>query len=537
MDTTHPASVNKLATSSGLLLLLAAAACLCWLFYPVILSLVDTWKEQEEYSHGFFIPVVAAYLIYQRRHRLQVSPRGAWLGVMVVLLGGLLHMAGRLAVISTMGQYAFVICIWGLALAALGWRGFRAIWPALLLLVFMVKLPTFLYNNLSSQLQLISTEIGVWFIRLFDISVYYEGNVIDLGVMQLQVVEACNGLRYLFPLLALSMIIAILYQAPLWRRILIVLSSMPISVLMNSIRIGIIGVTVEYWGKEMAEGVLHDFEGWVVFMGALLVLIAEIKLISWLVGDKRSFADTLMLEPEPKPEAEGGEKESPGAHYPATSVFVRNWPLVAVLACVLALVLVNFRLQVAETVYPDRQRLASFPMLQGEWLGRPGSIAPHFLDELKLDDYVVADYQAPYGNPIDFYVAYYAVQAEGEGTIHSPRSCLPGAGWRIKSLSQEIVPGVTMNGRPLEVNRAIIAKGNAKIMAYYWLQGRNRIITNEFMAKWWIFWDRLTQGRSDGALVRVMTEIGEFEREEKAERHLQRFVKEIADDLPLYIPD
>ena len=508
--------------------LLLGSGLMLLVFWSVLNSLYNTWSDYEEYSHGFFIPLISGYLIYQRVPLLrQIRFTGSWVGVAILLLGGVLLIGGRLAVISTMGQYALVICIWGLCLAVMGWRGFRVIWPALLMLVFMVKLPTFLYNNLSSQLQLISTQVGVWFIQLFHIDVFYEGNVIDLGVMQLQVVEACNGLRYLFPLMALSMIIAILYQAPMWRRVVLVLSSMPISVLMNSFRIGAIGVTVEYWGQEMAEGVLHDFEGWVVFMGALALLILEMRIIGWLVGDYRSFADTLALDPPAAPvvtHQEEQPRKSPHQLY--LSVFI-----------LLLLALVNARLQVAETVFPQRERFAAFPMVQGQWYGRSGLIESRFLDELKLDDYLLVDFQAPYSNTVNFYAAYYEVQAEGEGTIHSPRSCLPGSGWQINSLTQTEIPGVMVNGHVLQANRAVIAKGSDKILAYYWFQGRGRVITNEFMAKWWIFWDRLTMSRSDGALVRVMTEVDQFDNPEQAERQLLEFVREIADDLPAYIPN
>ena len=104
----------------------------------------------------------------------------------------------------------------------------------LFFLVFMIPLPNFLLNNLSTKLQLISSELGVAVIRLFDISVYLEGNVIDLGVYKLQVVEACSGLNYLFPLMSLSFIMADLYKAPFWKRAIVFLSSIPITIIMNS---------------------------------------------------------------------------------------------------------------------------------------------------------------------------------------------------------------------------------------------------------------------------------------------------------------
>ena len=111
-------------------------------------------------------------------------------------------------------------------------------------------------------------------IRAAGISVYLEGNVIDLGSYQLEVAEACSGLRYLFPLMTLSFIIAYTFGGAMWKRVIVFLSSIPLTVLMNSIRIGVIGITVDRWGTRMAEGVLHEFEGWVGFMiSALLVVL------------------------------------------------------------------------------------------------------------------------------------------------------------------------------------------------------------------------------------------------------------------------
>lgn len=496
-------------------------------FTSEAISLYTAWQTQEEYSHGFLIPFIALFLIYQKKDQLEKIPfSGSWIGVTIVVFGALLHLAGRLAVVSTMGQYALVICITGLFLALMGWRAFKLIWVAMFMLIFMVKLPTFFYNNLSSQLQLISSQIGVWLIRLFDISVYLEGNVIDLGAMKLQVVEACSGLRYLFPLMALSLILAIFYKAPMWMRVLVFLSSMPITVLMNSFRIGAIGITVEYWGKQMAEGFLHDFEGWVVFMAAFMVLFLEIIVLNKLRGEKRPLQEVLSLElPAPT------DSRMPSK--------VRTVPLqfYVATAMLLGFLLVNQSMSVVETVYPAREKLNRFPGLVDDRLATPGTLDAAFLGELQLDDYMVADYKSATRTPINLYIAYYDVQAEGAGTIHSPRSCLPGSGWRIKTIDQQALPDIHIAGKPLEISRALIAKDNQQVLVYYWMQQRGRIITSELMAKWWIFWDRITLGRSDGALVRVMMEVGPFQDIAVADQQMQQFVRSIAPELPRFIPD
>ena len=172
----------------------------------------------------------------------------------------------------------------------------RLLWVPLVYLVFMIPIPPFLQNKLSGLLQLWSSALGVSVIELFGISVYLEGNVIDLGNYQLQVVEACNGLRYLYPLASFGFLLAYMYQAPLWQRAFIFLSSIPITVLMNSFRIGVIGVLVEHYGIAHAEGFLHDFEGWVVFMACVAILLAEMWLLARLTGDRRPWAEIFRLD-------------------------------------------------------------------------------------------------------------------------------------------------------------------------------------------------------------------------------------------------
>ncbi len=228
-----------------------------------------------EYSHCIIIPFVAAFLVWQRRDQIERMPfPGSWVGLLLTLVGAMVGFVGKMSALFTIEDYSVLITLYGVVLALTGWRVFRLLWVPLLILIFMVPLPEFLYQNFSVQLQLLSSQIGVWLIRLFAISVYLEGNVIDLGVYKLQVAEACSGLRYLFPLMTIGFLIAYFFKTAFWKRALLFLSSIPITILMNSIRIGAIGVMVERWGVSMAEGFVHEFQGWAVFMasGALMAL-------------------------------------------------------------------------------------------------------------------------------------------------------------------------------------------------------------------------------------------------------------------------
>jgi len=489
-------------------------------------DLVRAWSGREEYSHGFLIPFIALFFIWQKKNVLaQVEFEGSWAGLFVLILGiGLLYL-GELSGLFIVIQYAFLVALYGLVLAWIGWKGFRVIWLPLLMLAFMIPLPAFLYNNLSAQLQLISSEIGVWVIRLFGISVHLEGNVIDLGAYKLQVVEACSGLRYLFPLMTLGLIVAYIYEAAFWKRALVFLSTIPVTVLMNSFRIGVIGVLVEYWGQSMAEGFLHDFEGWVVFMACLGVLLLEMWVLSFIGKDRKPLSEAFGIEfPQPVP------SDIPRQPRIAPVTFY-----ISVLVTVLAPLLLT-SLGDRKEVFTERADFLQFPLKIGKWQGHRDRLESIYVDTLKFDDYIIADYVDPDGKSVNFYVAYYASQSKGE-SAHSPRSCLPGGGWMIISLDQKQIDVTDSGGKSFEVNRVNIKKGDYTQLVYYWFQGRGRIITNEYMVKWYLFWDALTSNRTDGALIRITALIGPDEDIHDAEIRMSDFAVNVSGILDKYVPD
>jgi exosortase D (VPLPA-CTERM-specific) len=510
--------------------MLTAACLLLGFIYYDGLALMVGWWERDEYSHGYMIPLVALFLAWQRQSKVieLANSAGSWLSVPFLMLGLIVFLMGELSGIYTIIQYAFLLAFYSLVLAFFGWRASFVLWTALAYLLFMIPLPNFLYNTLSNELQLISSTIGVMVIRLFNISVYLEGNVIDLGSYKLQVVEACSGLRYLFPLMSFGFLMACIYRGPAWQKIILFLSTMPITILMNSFRIGVIGVMVEHWGIAAAEGFLHDFEGWVIFIACLAILVLEMLVFWRLQGEKAPFIDSLDLSYSTLSEA----KFSNGAQS-----WYSNKPL---LACLLILVgFAGFASTLVERHedVPLREEFVKFPLVHGDWMGREDYIAPDVLSVLKLSDYFIANYRET-GNsrPVNFYMAYYASQRKG-ASVHSPRSCIPGGGWQIKSLDKQVLPFSPVGSdEPLAVNRLIIQKGEIRQLVYYWFQQRERIITNEYAAKWYIFWDSLTKNRTDGALVRVTSIVGDGEDIAVADEYLQKFVMKFMPLLPAYIP-
>jgi len=503
----------------------AAFLVLVFIYYDGLSFMVRWWETREEYGHGYIIPFIAAFLIWQKKDLLaQIEFDGAWLGVLIVLTGLFLFFLGDLSAVYTIIQYAFLVALYGLFYAVMGFRAFKVVWVPLLILVFMIPLPNFIFFNLSSQLQLISSEIGVAFIRLFDISVFLEGNVIDLGVYKLQVVEACSGLNYLFPLMTLAFISAYFFTGAFWKKTVIFLSSIPITILMNSFRIGAIGVTVEYWGPEMAAGVLHDFEGWAVFMSCIAILIAEMWILSSIGKDKLPLREAFGLDfPTPAPEdAQVKYREIPKPFY----------------ASLVAIILVGvsiFALPDQVEIEPERKQYVEFPLEFEGLQGKTGFLEQIYIDALKLTDYLMNDYRGEDGGLINFYSAYYSSQKKG-ASAHSPRSCIPGGGWRITSLTQRQVEGTKIDGVPLVVNRLVIQKDEMKQLVYYWFQQRGRVVTNEYMMKWWLFWDSMNAHRTDGALMRLTTVLRPGQDISIADERLTGFAREIAPIIPEFVP-
>ena len=498
--------------------------------------LVAVWNGQEEYSYGYLVPFIAAFLVYQKKDVLaQLSPRGSWSGLVICLIAGILLFLGDLSAVHTIVQYAFIVMIAGLIVTQLGWRGLRELWAALALLFFMIPLPGFIYVGLSSQLQLVSSEIGVWIIQLFGISVYLEGNVIDLGQMKLQVIDACSGLRYLFPLMTFGFILAYYFKAEYWKKLFVFLSTIPITILMNSIRIGIIGVMVEYWGKGMAEGFLHDFEGWAIFMSCVLILLLEISILAKLGGNSRSLMSVLPIS---MPGKASGNK--------CLHIFRFSAPYYSAVSFLLIIAVTMQLSPEREELLPLRKNFSEFPLNISGWKGQLQPLDPMYIDALNFDDYIMVNYSGSDRSSINLYIAYYKRQNKDK-VPHSPRACIPGGGWQIVKLTRRAVGtkarhvvlnvgNKTREDGALYVNSVVIEKNQEKQLVYYWFQQRGRILTNEYLVKWYIFWDAMTKHRTDGAMVRLVTHVGKEETLEDAHQRLQQLIAKIYPKLGNYIP-
>jgi exosortase D (VPLPA-CTERM-specific) len=495
-------------------------------FAKVLGGIYNIWNLKPEYSHGIIIPVLSAVLIWRQREELRRLPfTGSWIGLLLIGGGLVLRLVGESTTLETLEHYAFLLVIYGLVLTLTGPVIFRRLWMPLLILVFAIPLPSVFNNALSLQLQLLSSQLGVWVIRTAGISVLLEGNVIDLGSYQLEVAEACSGLRYLLPLMTLAFIVAYLYRGPTWKRIVIFLSSIPITVLMNSLRIGLIGITVDRWGSSMAEGALHDFEGWVVFMFSTGALVLTAIGLTRVGRSRTKWSEAFSFASAPA--AAAGPVTARAQSVPRSFVAAALLILVGAAA--------DVAMPAPQMIMPARVGFDEFPNKVGEWVGQREQLQSVYLDALQLDDYVMANYLDPDGHSVNFYSAYYRKQ-DADRHVHSPQDCIPGGGWEIQTFGRRAFDSGRAGGT-FAANRAVIQLGPNRAIVYYWFQARGHRFTNEYVMKGYLFWDAMTRHRTDGALVRFVAPLSPGVRESDVDTRIMKFGSLVQAQLGRYIPD
>lgn len=252
------------------------------LYAPVLGRMVYEWATVEEMGHGFFVPPVVAYLIWQRRSELaQVGLRPDGRGLILVVLGFVQLILGTAAADFFLTRVAFLISLVGVLWTLCGWPLLRSLAFPLLLLVFMIRIPLFLYSQITLPLQLLASRVAEVSLTLLGIPVLREGNILELASQRLSVVEACSGIRSLLSLSFLALIYAYFFDRKVWMRAALLVAAAPIAIVANAGRVTMTGILSEY-KPEWTRGFFHQFEGWGVFMVALAALVITHRALNIL---------------------------------------------------------------------------------------------------------------------------------------------------------------------------------------------------------------------------------------------------------------
>ena len=278
--------MNKQTLSFSLALWLFPAAAFCVLYFPVFQKLISDWNVDPNYSHGFFIPLLSAFMIWMQRGslaRARKTPSNA--GLLLLLLGLMQFIVAWVGSEYFLQGTSLILVLLGSVLFLWGWSVTRLCLVPLLYLVFMVPLPAIIWNKIAFPLALFASKVSADAVSTMGLSILREGNILILPNITLQVVDACSGLRSLTTLLALSAFIAFISDHGASKKWILFLTGVPIALVSNIIRLTGTAILARHFGSKVAHGFIHDFSGWVVFVLGLVMLLG-VNVVLTKIGRK-----------------------------------------------------------------------------------------------------------------------------------------------------------------------------------------------------------------------------------------------------------
>jgi len=265
-------------------------ALILLLYASVIKDLVVQWWSDADYGHGFFVPLFSSYILWHERARwtkTEINPSNFGFVVMLGAIGLLL--LGYLGAELFTSRFSLLVLLAGMILFLAGWKMLAAVSFPLGYLMWMIPIPVLIYNQITFPLQLIASRLAATWLELVQVPVLRDGNILILSNYSLEVVEACSGIRSLMTLMALAVAYGYLASPRRWVRYVLAAFMVPIAIVTNAIRIMGAGVLAHRFGPAAAEGFLHEFSGWAVFLAALLLMFGS----HWIlrrIGEHRKKA-------------------------------------------------------------------------------------------------------------------------------------------------------------------------------------------------------------------------------------------------------
>lgn len=510
---------RKLPTRSlGLFALLTGAFLFC--YWGTLSGLWHLWSTDGDYSYAFFIPLVSAYAIWEQRRRLARIPiRAEWWGVLPFLTVMAMSLYGILGSSPSAVRPMLPLMLMVLTL----WCGGRALLQALAfplgLIFFMIPLPTMVQAKIGVPLKFVSTRLGELILKIAHVPVHVEGNIIDLGVTQLQVLDACSGLRYILPLFALGVIYAYFSERVRWKQLMLVLGTIPIAILMNGVRIGATGILTRHCGVTVAEGFFHGFSGWLVF----LVAFALMAILH------RILAVTPPRRPVPHPLCAGIVTLAGPAH----SALRPAEPLLAAAVLLAAGVLVN-----ATGALPGftlKNGFTDFPLTLGAWQGTAAPLEPEMITASGADASLNALYTDARSRSVSVYAGYRGAPFnENENFFHSPNICLPSSGWK----TDRIYPHTVSLRGPcafLPVTVMEISNQDRRQVVYYWFQTRTRLARDININRFHLSLHALRRDNTHDLFVRLIAPVDAGETTAMAARRIEMFIPALLPALTTYV--
>jgi exosortase len=249
-------------------------------------GVVQRWMTDPKYSHGYLVPLFAAWLLWRRARQSGAAPDaapGSWWGLPILAAGVAVHLAGLYVFADWLSEVSLLVCLAGLCVCVGGWPLARLAAPAIGFLAFMLPLPYRVEVSLAGPLQSLATNASAYLLQMLGFTAGTEGNVIVMSTTRLGVEDVCSGLGMLVTFFALSTAVAIVLHRPWLDKLVIVASAIPIALAANILRIVVTGILADTVGSKVAHFVFHDLAGLLMTPLGLGLMWVELKVLSRLL--------------------------------------------------------------------------------------------------------------------------------------------------------------------------------------------------------------------------------------------------------------
>lgn len=484
------------------------ASAVLWLYWPVLVHLIDFLSNSADYSYGLLLPLVSGYLIFLLWPQLRQLPRRpTWVGLALMVAGLALYLVG-IVIAKYLARLSFLVLLVGILLLIFGWQFVWQIKFPLFLLALTIPPPSVFVYKIALPLQIISSQLAAKFLHLLGYAVSRQGNVIDLGHTQVQVVAACSGLRCILALLALGSIFCYFFQRRGWKVAILLAALIPAALIANALRVAGMGIF-----PEMQAGFWHGFSGYLIFLASFGLLM----LFNWILN--------LLEAPKPQdltalPPPGTGNIPVPDGKPPLT-----RYLIVALVVVLIGIGVIRHSLVFAAV--PLRQSFHLFPLQLGHWQGQHQPVDPEMIKGTWSDAHLNVEYQTSEDQEVSMWIAYYEKDVSGGGFKHTPRHCMTGAGWETLEMGvREIAPG-----HP--VDYLVMQSPGNRVLVFSWQLWHGQWLTQKKLTEPYLIWDSLYRRRNDGAMVRLITPVS-GDLQEAGER-LTEFARLLLPVLPEFI--
>lgn len=460
----------------GVIILLFAAT-----YSQTFASLVSMWWGSDDYTHGFLVPLISAYIVWRKGALLletRAEPAFAF-GTIVMALAGAVLVAGRLGSIVMLEELSIPLMLSGLVLMLAGPLFLKALWFPIVYLLFMVKMFGEGSEKFHWPFQLLASNIGVWILQAVGIPAYKEAQYIQLPNIMLEVASACSGLRFLVSIIAIGIPLAWLTQRSWAKRVGLVVFAILIAVLANGLRVALIGVWA-FYGGEVVHGPMHVFQGMFVAWIGFIALFAG----AWFLAGKEENGDRVKTM----------KAAALALNLLNRISMSRNWK--AACATAMALLAVTGGLYFFYKTSPAASAapLSSLPSTLGEWTASEEPAADSLVATGAAEEF--ARIYKKGDTAFRVYLSYYDEQAQGHEMVNYRNS------WKLHR-SERAAGVVTADGSTEKVNIALVKGSTGSRLALFWYQMDGKIFADRIDVKLWTMWKALSSRRTNGAIIIV----------------------------------